>query len=261
MSPSGRANIFLCLSLLTAHSCCGFAIRSRNCFRRCSRTSRSSGPGFARPIARKRCNANPPAAFPATPPPMNQPCIPQKPCSLPAPIATAAIRPPASSPGTAPTSPDYLAAKQKAHVQPKNAAFKNRSAIPERAFTKWLTESYEYIKFVNPGDLRVAPETCGAAGCHASETRAVSTSMMTHSGMLWGAALYNNGGLPREKYPFRRKLRPRWQAAIHKNVSVANTGRNSHQRRLAAARSSLSLGNFAARQRASRIRTRRPQKK
>ncbi len=61
--------------------------------------------------------------------------------------------------------------------------------VPERVFTDWLKESYEYIKFVNPGDLRVAPETCGSAGCHASETRAVSTSMMTHSGMLWGAAL------------------------------------------------------------------------
>ncbi|HEY2351520.1 MAG TPA: hypothetical protein VGH83_03340 [Candidatus Acidoferrum sp.] len=104
--------------------------------------------------------------------------------------------------GTAPNSAAYLAAKQKAHVQPKNGAFRNRSAIPERAFTLWLAESYEYIKFVNPGDLRVAPETCGSAGCHASETRAVSTSMMTHSGMLWGAALYNNGAYPSKNTRF-----------------------------------------------------------
>src|SRR5258705_7329871 len=98
--------------------------------------------------------------------------------------------------GSASNSPEYNSAKEKAHVQPRDSSFKNRSALPERTFTKWLKESAEYIKFVNPGDLRVAPETCGPAGCHGAETRAVSTSMMTHSGMLWGAALYNNGGYP-----------------------------------------------------------------
>jgi hypothetical protein len=100
------------------------------------------------------------------------------------------------SQGVSPDSSEYNVIKQKAHVQPKGSSRRNRSAIPERLFTQWLEESYEYIKFVNPGDLRVAPETCGSAGCHASETRAVSTSMMTHSGMLWGAALYNNGSYP-----------------------------------------------------------------
>src|SRR6266852_2034310 len=59
--------------------------------------------------------------------------------------------------GTAPNSSEYSAAKEKAHVQPRNPIFKNRSALPERVFTKWLEESPEYIKFVNPGDLRVAP--------------------------------------------------------------------------------------------------------
>ena len=93
-------------------------------------------------------------------------------------------------------SPEYIAIKEKAHVQPRDPLFKNRSAIPERVYTKWLNEPAEYIKFVNPGDLRVAAETCGSAGCHPSETRAVSTNMMTHAGFLWGAALYNNGGIP-----------------------------------------------------------------
>jgi hypothetical protein len=99
-------------------------------------------------------------------------------------------------------SSEYHAVKEKAHVHPKNAAFRKRTAVPERVYTAWLNESYEYIKFVNPGDLRVAPETCGSSGCHASETRAVSTSMMTHSGMLWGAALYNNGGYPTKNTRF-----------------------------------------------------------
>lgn len=98
--------------------------------------------------------------------------------------------------GIAMNSPEYNALKEKAHVQPRDPAFKDRSAIPEGVYTKWLKEPAEYIKFVNPGDLRVAPETCGSTGCHPSETRAVSTNMMTHSGFLWGAALYNNGGYP-----------------------------------------------------------------
>ncbi|MGB9435613.1 MAG: hypothetical protein WBQ89_25420 [Candidatus Acidiferrum sp.] len=102
----------------------------------------------------------------------------------------------AIAPGLSATSPEYAATKEKAHVQPRDPVFKNRSAIPERAYTKWLMEPAEYIKFVNPGDLRVAAENCGSAGCHPNETRAVSTNMMTHSGFLWGAALYNNGGIP-----------------------------------------------------------------
>ncbi len=104
--------------------------------------------------------------------------------------------------GTAQDSPEYSQAKEKAHVQPKTQAFRDRSAVSERAFTAWLKESKEYVKFVNPGDLRAAPETCGAAGCHPSEVRAVSTSMMTHAGFLWGAALYNNGGFPKKNAYF-----------------------------------------------------------
>src|SRR5881398_3215261 len=104
--------------------------------------------------------------------------------------------------GTAPNSVEYKAVKEKAHVQPRNTAFKNRVNLPERAYTLWLKESAESIKFVNPGDLRVAAVTCGRPGCHAAEVRAVSTSMMTHSGFLWGAALYNNGGYPSKNVRF-----------------------------------------------------------
>jgi hypothetical protein len=104
--------------------------------------------------------------------------------------------------GTAPNSAEYHTAKEKAHIRPRDASFKDRSALPERTYTKWLKESSEFIKFVNPGDLRVAPETCGATGCHAKEVRASSTSMMTHTGLLWGAALYNNGGYPTKNTHF-----------------------------------------------------------
>jgi hypothetical protein len=100
------------------------------------------------------------------------------------------------APNISTNSREYVAAKEKAHVQPRDPAFLQRSALPERAYVKWLAESYAYIKFRNPADLRVAPETCGASGCHPKEVRDASTSMMTHTGLLWGAALYNNGGTP-----------------------------------------------------------------
>jgi hypothetical protein len=104
--------------------------------------------------------------------------------------------------GAAANSPDYLAAKQKAHIQPRDPIFRNRGATPQDVFAKWLKESAEYVKFVNPGDLRVAAETCGTSGCHANETRTVSTNMMTHTGLLWGAALYNNGAIPSKNTRF-----------------------------------------------------------
>src|SRR5580704_13724113 len=100
------------------------------------------------------------------------------------------------------TSPEYEQVKRHAHPQPRDPKLADRSANPERLYTQWLKESPEYVRFVNPGDLRIAAETCGSAGCHTSEVRNVSTSMMTTGGMLWGAALYNNGGYPHKDTRF-----------------------------------------------------------
>jgi len=109
--------------------------------------------------------------------------------------------------------------KEKAHVQPRHPELwaqakaehgdghgehgghghgkehgERSSAWPERLYTKWNSEDPAFIRFVNPGDLRVAGLTCG--GCHPSEVRRVRKSMMAHGAMLWGAALYNNGIVP-----------------------------------------------------------------
>ena len=91
-------------------------------------------------------------------------------------------------------SPGYEEAEKHAHVQPLFKEDAARGDHPVRVYTRWIKESYEFVKFADPGDLRVAPETCG--GCHAAETRNVKNSMMTHGAMLWGAALYNNGAYP-----------------------------------------------------------------
>ncbi len=90
--------------------------------------------------------------------------------------------------------PTYDAAKNKAHVLPRFAEELEQGGHPQRAYTRWLKESYDYVRFANPGDLRVAGETCGT--CHGDETRNVKNSMMTTGAMLWGAALYNNGAYP-----------------------------------------------------------------
>jgi hypothetical protein len=120
--------------------------------------------------------------------------------------------------GTPMNSPEYNSVKEKAHVQPRDPIFKNRAALPKRAYTKWLLESADYVKFANPGDLRVAPETCGSAGCHPSETRAVQTSLMTHTGLLWGAALYNNGGFPYKNATFGESYDRNGQPQIIKTI-------------------------------------------
>src|SRR3984957_6621995 len=98
--------------------------------------------------------------------------------------------------GIQPGPPEYAQLKNRAHPQPNDHALAGASGNPPRLYSKWLRENNAYVRFVDPGDLRVAAETRGTAGCHASEVLKVKTSMMTHGGMLWGAALYNNGSFP-----------------------------------------------------------------
>src|SRR6266403_2242438 len=94
-----------------------------------------------------------------------------------------------------PNSQQYQQTRRRAHPEARILRA-NESANPVRVYTGWLREDWNYVRFVNPGDLRVAEKTCGVSGCHAVEVRKVQTSMMTHGAMLWGAALYNNGAFP-----------------------------------------------------------------
>ena len=90
--------------------------------------------------------------------------------------------------------------KEQAHVPPRNPEFFRTSANPPRSDV-WLNhESPEFIQFMNPGDLRVAEKTCGL--CHGEIVHNVDHSMMNHGAMLWGAALYNNGGTNFKNYHF-----------------------------------------------------------
>src|ERR1043166_2705198 len=94
--------------------------------------------------------------------------------------------------------------KTLAHVQPRNAALWNTSANPPRTYTALLRESPEFVRFINPGDLRVAAEVCGR--CHPSQVNAVPRSTMTTAAVFWEAVAYADGivsrkpGLPGETY-------------------------------------------------------------
>ena len=102
----------------------------------------------------------------------------------------------------------FLAVERAYHVQPSAATTnlwkKNgqpSSGNPEIPGAQTLQENIDFIRFVNPGDLRAAKMACGA--CHNTAKEGfivdkVSGSMMTHGAMLWGAALYNNGAINRK---------------------------------------------------------------
>jgi hypothetical protein len=86
-----------------------------------------------------------------------------------------------------------------AHIHPRFPDAWKSSANPVRSYTLLNHETPEFVRFVNPGDLRVAHLSCGAADCHGTQVGQVRKSMMTTGCMLWGAALYNNGAIPNKR--------------------------------------------------------------
>ena len=102
--------------------------------------------------------------------------------------------------GLDPKSEKYLAIQKKSHVQPKFPDKWPTSANPVRSYTLLNKESREFVRFVNPGDLRVAATTCGGSFCHQKYVNNVPRSMMATGSLLWGAATYNNGITPFKNY-------------------------------------------------------------
>ena len=105
-----------------------------------------------------------------------------------------------SGPAADPAHPDYRAVMESAHVLPADKKFWKfpSSANPAGSYARLNRESPEFVRFINPGDLRVAREACGA--CHLPIIQAQERSLMSTSTMLWGGAAYNNGILPFKRY-------------------------------------------------------------
>jgi hypothetical protein len=102
--------------------------------------------------------------------------------------------------GTDRGDPAYREALRSAHVLPRypDAWHWPDSSTPKRTYTLLNKESPEFIRFVNPGDYRVADRACG--NCHGEIVAAARRSLMSTSTMFWGGAAYNNGILPYKRY-------------------------------------------------------------
>jgi hypothetical protein len=95
---------------------------------------------------------------------------------------------------------EYATLRDQAHLLPRfpQAWQFPGAANPERSYALLNREAPEFIRFVNPGDYRVAREACGA--CHLDVIRAAERSLMSTNAMFWGGAAYNNGLLPYKNY-------------------------------------------------------------
>ena len=94
--------------------------------------------------------------------------------------------------------PAYYDAMNAAHVLSRHPERWPGSRNPESSYADLNDESPEFVRFINPGDLRVARESCGA--CHEPIVAAVERSLMATGAMLFGGAAYNNGILPFKRY-------------------------------------------------------------
>ena len=96
--------------------------------------------------------------------------------------------------------PAYRKAMEAAHVLPRDVEFWRYPSSANRAgsYARLNREHSAWVRFINPGDLRVAREACGA--CHLSIIQSQERSLMSTSAMLWGGAAYNNGILPFKRY-------------------------------------------------------------
>ena len=124
--------------------------------------------------------------------------------------------------GSEPRDDAYRAAVQDAHVLPHYPlAWKYpSSANPPISYTLLNRESAEFIRFVNPGDYRVARDSCGA--CHLPIIQAAERSLMSTSAMLWGGASYNNGILPFKRYVLGEAYTPKGEGATIVNPVPVN---------------------------------------
>jgi hypothetical protein len=122
----------------------------------------------------------------------------------------------------------YTAARDRAHVLPrfpKSWKFPS-SANPERSYSLLNRESPEFIRFVNPGDYRIARESCGA--CHLKAIQSAERSLMATTAMFWGGAAYNNGLLPNKQYILGEAYTREGEPAILEGAPVTAEDRERH---------------------------------
>jgi hypothetical protein len=102
--------------------------------------------------------------------------------------------------------------KEEAHPEPRFPETWRTAANPPETYTILNRERHEWIRFVNPSDLRVAPIVCGR--CHAAILRSVQKGPMTNSAQVYSTALYNNASVPFKDARFAENYTPRGEPQI-----------------------------------------------
>ncbi len=87
--------------------------------------------------------------------------------------------------------------KAQAHVQPLNQAMFGLREYRKSSYAAINGEKPEFVRFMNPGDLRIADETCGQ--CHMEIVRSQRKNIMAHNSMVHNAVFYNNGAIDNKK--------------------------------------------------------------
>jgi hypothetical protein len=88
---------------------------------------------------------------------------------------------------------DKATSKEQAHVQPRNKELFDQGHRPSLTWATINHESPEFIRFLNPSDLRVADKSCGS--CHGDLVTNVRKSIMATNAMVHNAVFYNNGSI------------------------------------------------------------------
>ena len=108
------------------------------------------------------------------------------------------------------------ATREEAHPSPRHADRWPTSGNPTSSFTLLNNENYEWIRFVNPSDMRAAPVACGR--CHDALIRNVQKGSMTNSAQVYSTALYNNASVPFKDALFAENYTPRGEPQIIRTI-------------------------------------------
>jgi hypothetical protein len=101
-------------------------------------------------------------------------------------------------------------------AKPKHPEKWHGAANPEESFTLLNNESWDWIRFVNPSDFRVAHVSCGK--CHDDYIRSMKKSAMALSPQVYSTALYNNGTLPTKNALVGESYSPSGQAQMVRTI-------------------------------------------
>lgn len=102
--------------------------------------------------------------------------------------------------------------KSEAHVKPSKAG--EEKGVGSSAsngidtYGDLMRERVAYVRFVNPGDLRAAGETCGSTSCHSDIYDRVRGSIMATSANVPAAVLYDNGAVPQQAAVYGEAFMP-----------------------------------------------------